>query len=150
MSIAALQLPVAWDHASDGEAASAGDAVVTPVCRTLANRIGHGAIVSLPPNAPTETGVTEGEGEVEGVLAPEPVTDIVCDGVTLGVEEPLPPTELDELGVSVDDGERLGETVAEGDAEGGASAYSLLLSENTTVLPASMGEPVMGCAEGVV
>lgn len=134
MSIAALQLPVARDHASDGEAASAGDAVVTPVCRTLAKRIGHGAIVSLPPNAPTETGVTEGEGEAEGV--------------------PVPPTELDELGVHVDDGEtvgeRLGETVGEGDAEKGASAYSLPLSENTTVLSASMGEPVMGCAAGVV
>ena len=130
MSIAALQLPVARDHASDGEAASAGDAVVTPVCRTLAKRIGHGAIVSLPPNAPTETGVTEGEGEAKGV--------------------PVPPTELDELGVRVDDGERLGETVGEGDAEKGASAYSLPLSENTTVLSASMGEPVMGCAAGVV
>ena len=91
MSIAALQLPVARDHASDGEAASAADAVVTPVCRTLAKRIGHGAIVSLPPNAPTETGVTEGEGEAKGL--------------------PVPPTELDELGVHVDDGERLGETV---------------------------------------
>ena len=124
MSIAALQLPVARDHASDGEAASAGDAVVTPVCRTLAKRIGHGAIVSLPPNAPTETGVTEGEGEAEGA--------------------PVPPTELDELG------ERLGETVGEGDAEKGASAYSVPLSENTTVLSASMGEPVMGCAAGVV
>jgi hypothetical protein len=130
LSIAALQLPVARDHASDGEAASAGDAVVTPVCRTLAKRIGHGAIVSLPPNAPTETGVTEGEGEAEGM--------------------PVPPTELDELGVRVDDGERLGETVGEGDAEKGASAYSLPLSENTTVLSASMGEPVMGCAAGVV
>ena len=130
MSIAALQLPVARDHASDGEAASAGDAVVTPVCRTLAKRIGHGAIVSLPPNAPTETGVTEGEGEAKGV--------------------PVAPTELDELGVHVDDGERLGETVGEGDAEKGASAYSLPLSENTTVLSASMGEPVMGCAAGVV
>ena len=102
--------------------------------------------MSLPPNAPTETGVTEGEGEAKGL--------------------PVPPTELDELGVHVDDGERLGETVGErlgetvgerlgetvgeGDAEKGARAYSLPLSENTTVLPASMGAPVMGCAAGVV
>ena len=150
LSVAALQLPVGRDHAKEGAPKSAGDAVVTPVCRALAKRMGHGALASLPPKAATTTGVTEGDGVPEGVLAPEPEGELVGVGVTLGVDGPLAPDDKELVGDVVGDGEVLGETVAEGDAEGATSAYSVPLSENTTVLPASMGEPVMGCAAGVV
>ena len=150
LSVAALQLPVGRDHAKEGAPKSAGDAVVTPVCRALAKRMGHGALASLPPKAATTTGVTEGDGVPEGVLAPEPEGELVGVGVTLGVDGPLAPDDKELVGDVVGDVDVLGETVAEGDAEGATSAYSLPLSENTTVLPASMGEPVMGCAAGVV
>jgi len=150
LSVAALQLPVGRDHAKEGAPKSAGDAVVTPVCRALAKRMGHGALASLPPKAATTTGVTEGDGVPEGVLAPEPEGEGVGVAVTLGVDGPLAPDDKELVGDVVGDGEVLGETVAEGDAEGATSAYSLPLSENTTVLSASMGEPVMGCAAGVV
>ena len=150
LSVAALQLPVGRDHAKGGAPKSAGDAVVTPVCRALAKRMGHGALASLPPKAATTTGVTEGDGVPEGVLAPEPEGELVGVGVTLGVDWPLAPDDKELVGDVVGDVDVLGETVAEGDAEGATSAYSLPLSENTTVLPASMGEPVMGCAAGVV
>ena len=43
-----------------------------------------------------------------------------------------------------------GDTVADGVAEGGASAYTRVLSANTTVFAASMGELKMGCAAAVV
>lgn len=150
LSVAALQLPVGRDHAKEGAPKSAGDAVVTPVCRALAKRMGHGALASLPPKAATTTGVTEGDGVPEGVLAPEPEGELVGVGVTLGVDGPLAPDDKELVGDVVGDVDVLGETVAEGDAEGATSAYSVPLSENTTVLPASMGEPVMGCAAGVV
>jgi len=150
LSVAALQLPVGRDHAKEGAPKSAGDAVVTPVCRALAKRMGHGALASLPPTAATTTGVTEGDGVPEGVLAPEPEGEGVGVAVTLGVDGGLAPDDKELVGDVVGDGEVLGETVAEGDAEGATSAYSLPLSENTTVLPASMGAPVMGCAAGVV
>lgn len=150
LSVAALQLPVGRDHAKEGAPKSAGDAVVTPVCRALAKRMGHGALASLPPKAATTTGVTEGDGVPEGVLAPEPEGEGVGVAVTLGVDGPLAPDDKELVGDVVGDVDVLGETVAEGDAEGATSAYSVPLSENTTVLPASMGEPVMGCAAGVV
>jgi len=150
LSVAALQLPVGRDHAKEGAPKSAGDAVVTPVCRALAKRMGHGALASLPPKAATTTGVTEGDGVPEGVLAPEPEGELVGVGVTLGVDGPLAPDDKELVGDVVGDVDVLGETVAEGDAEGATSAYSVPLSENTTVLPASMGEPVMGCAAGDV
>jgi hypothetical protein len=84
------------------------------------------------------------------VLAPEPEGELVGVGVPLGVDGPLAPDDKELVGDVVGDVDVLGETVAEGDAEGATSAYSVPLSENTTVLPASMGEPVMGCAAGVV
>jgi hypothetical protein len=82
-----------------------------------------GVLAGVPEN---EAGAPENEG--------------VSDGVKLGERDG------EALCVAVGEGEVLGEGVA----EGGASAYSVALSENTTVLPASMGEPVMGCAVGVV
>jgi hypothetical protein len=136
LSRAALQLPVGRDHERVGAVVSAGAAEVTPVCRAFAKRIAHGAVASTPPRGATATAVRDGVGVLVGVLAGVPENEGVPDGVKLG-EAPC---------VAVGVGEVLGEGVA----EGGASAYSVALSENTTVLPASMGEPVMGCAVGVV
>ena len=48
------------------------------------------------------------------------------------------------------DGRLVAVAVDEVETPAGASAYSVVLSENTTVFPASMGELVMGCAVGVV
>ena len=107
LSVAALQLPVGRDHAKEGAPKSAGDAVVTPVCRALAKRMGHGALASLPPKAATTTGVTEGDGVPEGVLAPEPEGEGVGVAVTLGVDGPLAPDDKELVGDVVGDGEVL-------------------------------------------
>ena len=112
LSVAALQLPVGLDHAQEGAPKSAGDAVVTPVCRALAKRMGHGALASLPPKAATTTGVTEGDGVPEGVLAPEPEGEGVGVAVTLGVDGPLAPDDKELDGVFV------GDIVGVGEAEG--------------------------------
>ena len=145
MSTTTLQLLDGRDHASEG-AATSGEAVVTPVCRAFAKRMAHGALTSLPPRAATTTGVTEGEEVDEGV----PATDLDGEGVVvgdvLGVDETLAPDDMEREGVTV------GDVVAVDEVETpeGASAYRVVLSENTTVFPASMGELVMGCAVGVV
>lgn len=145
MSNTALQLLDARDHASDG-AATSGEAEVKPVCRAFAKRMAQGALASPPPRADTTTGVTEGEGVGEGV----PSTDLVGEGVVvgdvLGVDGPLAPDDMEREGVTVGDAVAVDEV----ETPGGASAYSVVLSENTTVFPASMGELVMGCAVGVV
>jgi hypothetical protein len=90
--------------------------------------------------------VTEGEGVGEGV----PTTDRVREGVVvrdvLGVDETLAPDDMEREGVTVGDAVAVDEV----ETPAGASAYSVVLSENTTVFPASMGELVMGCAVGVV
>ena len=140
LSRAALQLPVGRDHERVGAVVSVGAAEVTPVCRAFAKRIAHGAVASTPPRGATATAVRDGVGVLVGVLAGVPENEGVPDGVKLGERDGEAPC------VAVGEGEVLGEGVA----EGGASAYSVALSENTTVLPASMGEPVMGCAVGVV
>lgn len=160
LSTTALQLLDARDHAREGAVNSAGEAVVTPVCRAFAKRMAHGALASPPPRAATMTGVTEGEGVAdgvdggegvaEGVPATEPEGEGVVVGVLLGVDGPLAPDDKELEGVIVGDAVLLEVAVGEGEAEGGASAYSVVLSANTTVLPASMGELVMGCAVGVV
>ena len=140
LSSAALQLPVGRDQARAGAAASAGEAEVTPVCRAFAKRMAHGAVASTPPRGATAMAVRDGVGVLVGVLAGVPENEGVPDGVKLGVREGVAPRVAEEEGVML----------GEGVAEGGASAYSVVLSENTTVLPASMGELVMGCAVGVV
>ena len=86
----------------------------------------------------------------EGVPATEPEGEGVVVGVLLGVDGPLAPDDEDLEGVIVGDAVLLEVAVGEGEAEGGASAYSVVLSANITVLPASIGELVMGCAVGVV
>ena len=140
LSSAALQLPVGSDQARAGAAASAGEAEVTPVCRAFAKRMAHGAVASRPPRGATAMAVRDGVGVMVGVLAGVPENEGVPDGVKLGVREGEAPCVAEGEGV----------LLGEGVAEGGASAYSEVLSENTTVLPASMGELVMGCAVGVV
>jgi hypothetical protein len=106
----------------------------------------QGALTSPPPRADTTTGVTEGEGVGEGVPTTDRVREGVVVGDLLGVDGPLAPDDMEREGVTVGDAVAVDEV----ETPAGASAYSVVLSENTTVFPASMGELVMGCAVGVV
>jgi hypothetical protein len=99
--------------------------------------------VALPVTFDKALAPMVGEDEL---LAPAGDTEPVA----LGVTDPEPPREPDLLCVAVPLGVREGDTVGEGVAEGGASAYTFSASANTTAPGASMGAPTMGRAAGVV
>ena len=131
-----------------------------------------GVSLSVPETVPDTDGVPEGvpEGVLDGVSdavwvtedvtvtdpdgvplsVPETVAETDVVGVWVGEDDALAPSVVEADGVPDREGERLGVEVGEGEAEGGANAYSMALSAKTTVLPASIGELVMGCAVGVV
>ena len=65
---AVLQLVEGVDHTREGSTCKEGDAVVWPEWKSLADRIAHGALVSLPPFKGTAMGVTLDEGLTLGVV----------------------------------------------------------------------------------
>ena len=151
-SSAPLQLAAdGVDHCSCGSVTYPTVDAVRPVRRTVAPRSGQAAEASVPPNTPTATGVTDGEGDVDSVDEELVVIDGVGDGLIVpddvmdGVTEGVPVADAPSVGDGDGVDALVGEKLGVGDADKAPSDRTIPSESENMMLPsaASAGDEWM-------